>query len=108
MVSARPALPRASDMPPVSMHHLVFPTSSNPLGVRAIGESGSLSVPAALASAIEDAIDNGAIIASIPVRMSDILKALRNPERSDSDLQPAADGRPSASLEQSAAIPYGA
>jgi aerobic carbon-monoxide dehydrogenase large subunit len=102
------ALPRASDMPPVSMHHLVFPTSSNPLGVRAIGESGPLSVPAAFASAIEDAIDNGAIIASIPVRMSDILKALRNPERSDSDLQPAADGRASASLEQSAAIPYGA
>jgi carbon-monoxide dehydrogenase large subunit len=93
------AVPRASDMPPISLHHLVFPTSSNPLGVRAIGESGPLSAPAAIASAIEDAIDNGATISSIPVRRSDILKLLRSPARPSSDLRPGADrptsaGRP--------------
>jgi carbon-monoxide dehydrogenase large subunit len=100
------AVPRASDMPTISLHHLVFPTSSNPLGVRAVGESGPLSAPAAIASAIEDAINNGATISSIPIRTSDILKLVRSPGRSGSDLQPAADGRASASgLERSAAIP---
>ena len=103
------AVPRASDMPPISLHHLVFPTSSNPLGVRAVGESGPLSAPAAIASAIEDAINNGATISSIPIRTSDILKLVGSPGRSSSDLQPAADGHASASgLEQSATIPCGA
>jgi carbon-monoxide dehydrogenase large subunit len=73
------AVPRASDMPCVSLHHLVFPTSSNPLGVRAVGESGPLSVPACIAAAIEDAINNATVISSIPIRTGDILKWIQHP-----------------------------
>jgi carbon-monoxide dehydrogenase large subunit len=49
-------VPRADDVPGIDVEHLVFPTPENPLGVRAVGESGPISPPAALAAAVEDAL----------------------------------------------------
>jgi carbon-monoxide dehydrogenase large subunit len=49
-------VPRADELPEIEVEHLVFPTPENPLGIRAVGESGPISPPAALAAAVEDAL----------------------------------------------------
>ncbi len=50
-------VPRAGDIPEVEMDHVVFPTKDNPLGIKSVGESGPNSPPAAMAAAIEDALE---------------------------------------------------
>jgi carbon-monoxide dehydrogenase large subunit len=50
------ALPRASDVPPFDVHHVVTPSPLNPLGVKGAGEGGTLPAPAAIANAIVDAV----------------------------------------------------
>jgi len=46
----------AAEMPTVELAHRETPTPLNPLGVKGIGESGVLPIPAAIASAVEDAL----------------------------------------------------
>ena len=50
------ALPRSDDIPPLEIDHLETPSPLNPLGVKGVGESGSLPVAAVIASAVEDAL----------------------------------------------------
>src|SRR5881409_486213 len=50
------ALPRSDDIPPVVIDHLETPSPLNPLGFKGVGESGTLPVPAVVASAVEDAL----------------------------------------------------
>jgi aerobic carbon-monoxide dehydrogenase large subunit len=50
------ALPRASDVPPLEVHHVVTPSPLNPLGVKGAGEGGTLPAPAAIANAVADAL----------------------------------------------------
>ena len=47
-------LPRAGDVPPLSVHHHVVPCTTNPLGVKGAGESG---VAGALPSAVNAVLD---------------------------------------------------
>jgi aerobic carbon-monoxide dehydrogenase large subunit len=68
---------RAEDVPPVELHHLVFPSSNNPLGVKSVGESGPISPPAAIAAAIEDALGHGVSINRLPITAGFILSACR-------------------------------
>ena len=49
------ALPTAADLPPLELHHLEVP-AENLLGVRGVGEGGTLGPPAALANAVADAL----------------------------------------------------
>ncbi len=49
-------IPRATDMPSPEVYHVETPSELNPLGVRGVGEAGTIGPPAALAGAIEDAI----------------------------------------------------
>jgi carbon-monoxide dehydrogenase large subunit len=53
------AMPRASDMPPVTMldHSVFCPT--NPLGVKGVGEAGTTGSIAAIMNAIADAVPGG-------------------------------------------------
>jgi carbon-monoxide dehydrogenase large subunit len=46
----------ATEMPPISVGHLESPTALNPLGIKGVGESGVMPTPAAIISAIEDAL----------------------------------------------------
>ena len=48
-------LPTATDVPSMTIDHLETLSPLNPLGIKGVGESGALPVPAVLASAIEDA-----------------------------------------------------
>src|SRR5262249_1309060 len=50
------ALPRGDDIPPIEIDHLETPSPLNPLGLKGVGESGTLPVAAVVASAVEDAL----------------------------------------------------
>ena len=49
-------LPTADTVPPIEIHHMESPTHVNPLGVKGAAESGTIGAPAAIVSAIEDAL----------------------------------------------------
>jgi carbon-monoxide dehydrogenase large subunit len=57
----------AADMPELEVEHFVSPTVENPLGVRAVGESGTIAPPAALAAALEDAIGGTVRVTRTPL-----------------------------------------
>ena len=50
------ALARSDDVPPLVIDHLETPSPLNPLGLKGVGESGTLPVAAVVASAVEDAL----------------------------------------------------
>jgi carbon-monoxide dehydrogenase large subunit len=76
-------LPGALDVPLVEILHQVSPSPLNPLGVKGVGECGVLPTPAAIVSAIEDALSPfGIHIAQAPVRPHEIV-ALVNRSRSN-------------------------
>jgi carbon-monoxide dehydrogenase large subunit len=54
------AMPRAEDMPPLrdAMHNV--PATTNPLGIKGVGEAGTTAAIGALMNAVADAIPNGA------------------------------------------------
>jgi carbon-monoxide dehydrogenase large subunit len=43
-------------VPPLAIDHLETPSALNPLGLKGVGESGTLPVAAVVASAVEDAL----------------------------------------------------
>ena len=49
-------LPRGSDLPRLSLAQTSSPTPLNPIGAKGIGESGAVGAPAAIASAVLDAL----------------------------------------------------
>jgi carbon-monoxide dehydrogenase large subunit len=71
-------LPTADTAPPVEVIHLSSPTHLNPLGVKGVGEAGVLPIPAAVASAIEDALSPfGVRIAQAPISPAEIVEYIR-------------------------------
>jgi len=67
-------LPSAPDVPRVEIVHQESPSPLNPLGVKGVGECGVLPTPAAIISAIEDALTPfGVRIAQAPVRPHEIV-----------------------------------
>jgi 2-furoyl-CoA dehydrogenase large subunit len=60
--------PEAGDAPAMSVDHVNAPSPFNPLGVKGAGESSSMSAPAAIAAAVEDALAPvGARIDTLPI-----------------------------------------
>ncbi len=49
-------IPMATDVPTCQIEHVITPTPLNPLGVKGAGEGGTIPAPAAIVSAIEDAL----------------------------------------------------
>src|ERR1051326_3849722 len=54
------AMPRAEDMPPLRDAMLNVPATTNPLGVKGVGEAGTTAAIAAVMNAVADAIPGGA------------------------------------------------
>lgn len=50
------ALPRAADMPAAELYRTETPTDVNPLGVKGVGEAGTIAASAALVNAVIDAL----------------------------------------------------
>jgi carbon-monoxide dehydrogenase large subunit len=70
-------LPTAADMPALDLGHRETPTPLNALGVKGIGEAGVLPIPAAIVSAVEDALKPFAIrIRQFPIRPRDLAAML--------------------------------
>ena len=49
-------LPPSDAVPNIEIHHMESPSPFNPLGVKGAAESGTIGAPAAIVSAIEDAL----------------------------------------------------
>jgi CO/xanthine dehydrogenase Mo-binding subunit len=61
-------IPYATEVPRVELHHLETPSPLNPLGMKGVGEAGVIGAPAAVVSAIEDALrPYGVRISATPV-----------------------------------------
>jgi carbon-monoxide dehydrogenase large subunit len=57
---------RAADMPSLVLQAMDFPATSNPLGVKGIGEGSTAGPPAAIAGAIDDALGGKARVTRAP------------------------------------------
>jgi aerobic carbon-monoxide dehydrogenase large subunit len=70
-------LPTATDVPTMAIDHLETLSPLNPLGLKGVGESGALPVPAVLASAIEDAVGpRGGRVTRMPLGPARLLDLL--------------------------------
>ena len=59
-------LPTSDTIPRIEIHHMELHSPTNPLGVKGAAESGTIGAPAAIVSAIEDAL------MSFRVRITDL------------------------------------
>src|SRR5881397_1165596 len=72
------ALPRATDVPRLEVHHVVTPSPLNPLGVKGAGEGGTLPAPAAIANAVADALRPlGVAITEMPLTRERLWRSVR-------------------------------
>ncbi|MBI4213517.1 MAG: xanthine dehydrogenase family protein [Chloroflexi bacterium] len=69
-------IPTANEMPPFVFGHMETPTPTTPLGAKGAGETGTISGPIAIGSAIEDALD-GLLPPSPPYTPERVLKAIQ-------------------------------
>jgi carbon-monoxide dehydrogenase large subunit len=73
------AVPRATDMPDVRQDHLETPSPLNPLGVKGLGEGGTLAPPAVLSAAVEDALSPlGVQVTRTPLTASNVWRLIQN------------------------------
>jgi carbon-monoxide dehydrogenase large subunit len=71
-------LPTADIVPHIEMHHMESPSPFNPLGVKGAAESGTIGAPAAIVSAIEDALKLlGVRITDLPVTPARLLALIQ-------------------------------
>ncbi len=72
-------LPRASDVPPITVVHLETPSPFTLLGAKGAGETGVGGAQAAIANAVDDALQPaGATIERLPLAPPEILRLLQN------------------------------
>ena len=70
-------LPSATDVPAIELVYNETPSPLNPLGVKGVGESGTVPAAAAIASAIEDALQSlGVRIDEVPVKPGRIVELI--------------------------------
>lgn len=73
------AMPRAADLPSMRIESLVTPCHNNPLGVKGCGEAGAIAGPAALVSAVLDALAPlGVTSIDMPVTPEKVWRACRD------------------------------
>jgi aerobic carbon-monoxide dehydrogenase large subunit len=76
------AMPRATSMLNMQIFHRNIPCSTNPLGVKGVGESGTTAAPPAVVNAIANALPPAAAaLIQMPVTSEKIWQALRQAER---------------------------
>ncbi len=80
-------LPSAHEMPPVDIIHHATPSPHTVFGQKGSGESGYLGAPAAIASAVNDALQPlGIVVNSLPIKMaqlSDLIAAAHDQSKTD-------------------------
>jgi carbon-monoxide dehydrogenase large subunit len=72
-------LPTAAEVPPIEVAHCSSPSPLTPAGIKGMGESGLIATPAAIASAVADALSPlGARVDRLPLT-PDVVSAMINP-----------------------------
>jgi len=72
------AMPTAEQTPPIRIAHVVTPSPLNSLGVKGVGEAGSMAPPAAIAAAVEDALRPfAARVVATPLGAEDVFRLVR-------------------------------
>jgi carbon-monoxide dehydrogenase large subunit len=71
-------MPRAADLPPLSVHHHVVPCTTNPLGAKGAGESGVAgSLPSAVNAVLDALASRGVTHLDLPMTPPRVWSALR-------------------------------
>lgn len=73
------AMPRALDVPPITVIHHQTPSPLNPLGVKGLGEGGCIAPPVVIANGVADALrqsGHDVEFNALPIRAEAILKVL--------------------------------
>jgi carbon-monoxide dehydrogenase large subunit len=68
----------SAEMPRVEQVHTETPSPNNPLGIKGVGEAGTIPVSAAIANAVEDAV--GVPVDRMPIMPEDVLELVRASE----------------------------
>jgi len=72
-------LPRASDVPNIRVLHMETPSPHTEFGMKGIGEGGAVGPPAAIVSAVNDALWRiGAEVHDLPLTPARILAAIES------------------------------
>jgi len=67
----------STEMPAIELRHRESPTPLNPLGIKGVGEAGVMPIPAAIASAVEDALSPLRLrITQVPIRPNELAALL--------------------------------
>jgi aerobic carbon-monoxide dehydrogenase large subunit len=73
------ALPYASDVPPVDGFYQEVRATTNPLGLRGLGECGNPGLGGAIANAVSDALrDRAVAITTLPLTPASVFDAIRS------------------------------
>lgn len=71
------AIPRADQMPPITVIDAGIPSTANPLGIKGVGEAGCIAAPPAILGAVRDALQPmGVELASMPLTSELIWRAI--------------------------------
>ena len=72
------SMPTASEIPSIHVDHLETPAPEMPLGLKGVGEGGTIGPAAVIAAAVTDALhDLGVVIDETPITPSRVRAALR-------------------------------
>ncbi len=72
-------MPRANDLPMIHFSTEAVPTSTNPMGMKGCGEAGTVGALAAIANAVQDAIDpSGAVRLDMPFTAERVWRTLKD------------------------------
>src|SRR5947208_7238135 len=83
-------LPSAPEIPPFGIHLVEYPSTKNPLGVKGIGESGTVPAAAAVISGVEDALrDYDVRIDEAPISPARLFELIRASKRIHRGLEAA-------------------
>src|SRR5256886_2592862 len=75
------AMPRAKDIPEYLMDSTVTPSPSNPMGIKGVGEAGTIGATPAIANAVMDALSPlGIRHLDLPLTPEKIWRAIREPK----------------------------
>jgi carbon-monoxide dehydrogenase large subunit len=71
-------VPSAAELPSFTLDRTVTPSSTNPMGVKGIGEAGTIAAPAAVVNAVADAVQAvGVAFVDLPVSAERVWRAIQ-------------------------------
>ncbi len=89
-------VPSAADLPPITTAHTVTPSPTNPLGVKGIGEAGTIGAAPAVINAIVDALAPlGVRDVTMPASPRRVWETIQQAQQAQAQPDQAAGARPS-------------